>query len=114
VTHLPQIRELLFQGDYVQARKLCEECLLSHPTSFGTNLPLLDLVLELSDSGDPSQYRRMLDLVEGVARVEYRADGHHFTREMFSSNPDGVLVVNLRSDTLRGYQVTGKGHSVRT
>jgi alpha-L-fucosidase 2 len=99
VTHLHQIRELLFQGNYVQARALCEECLLSYPTSFGTNLPLLDLVLELSHSGDPSQYRRTLDLDEGVARVEYRADGHRFTREMFSSNPEGMLVVNLRSET---------------
>jgi alpha-L-fucosidase 2 len=97
--HLDQIRALLFQGDYVQARKLCEECLLSHPTSFGTNLPLLDLVLELTHRGDPSRYRRTLDLDEGVARVEYRADGNRFTRETFSSNPDGVLVVNLRSDT---------------
>ncbi|WP_183788423.1 glycoside hydrolase family 95 protein [Tunturiibacter gelidoferens] len=98
-SHLDKMRSLLFQGDYVQARKLCEECLLSHPTSFGTNLPLLDLVLELTHRGDPSQYRRTLDLDEGVARVEYRADGNRFTREVFSSNPDGVLVVNLRSDT---------------
>src|ERR1700733_5588717 len=97
-TQLDQIRALLFQGDYVQARKLCEESILSHPTSFGTNLPLLDLVLELTHRGDPSQYRRTLDLDQGVARVEYRADGHRFTRETFSSNPDGVLVVNLRSD----------------
>jgi alpha-L-fucosidase 2 len=74
---LDQIRALLFQGDYVQARKLCEECILSHPTS----------------------YRRTLDLDEGIARIEYRTDGHRFTRETFSSNPDGVLVVDLRSDT---------------
>jgi alpha-L-fucosidase 2 len=99
VNHLEQIRALLFQGDYVRARKLCEECLLSHPTSFGTNLPLLDLVLEVTHRSDSSQYRRTLDLDEAVARVEYRADGIRFTRETFSSNPDGVLVVNLQSDT---------------
>jgi alpha-L-fucosidase 2 len=42
VTHLRQIRQLLFEGDYVQARTLCEKHLLSHATAFGTNLPPLD------------------------------------------------------------------------
>src|ERR1700733_6523867 len=97
--HLSQIRELLFQEDYVQARKLCEQYLLSHPTSFGTNLPLLDLVLEFSHPQEIVRQRRMLDLDEGVAKVDYQTDGHRFTREMFASNPSDVLVVHLESDT---------------
>jgi alpha-L-fucosidase 2 len=97
--HLSQIRELLFQDDYVQARKLCEQYLLSHPTSFGTNLPLLDLVLEFSHPQEIVRQRRMLDLDEGVAKVDYQTDGHRFTREMFASNPSDVLVVHLESDT---------------
>jgi alpha-L-fucosidase 2 len=97
--HLSQIRALLFQEDYVQARKLCEEYLLSRPTSFGTNLPLLDLVLEFSHSQEIVRQRRMLDLDEGVAQIDYQTDGHRFTREMFASNPSDVLVVHLESDT---------------
>jgi alpha-L-fucosidase 2 len=97
--HLSQIRALLFQEDYVQARKLCEQYLLSRPTSFGTNRPLLDLVLEFSDPREIVRHRRMLDLDEGVASVDYQTDGHRFTREMFASNPSDVLVVHLESDT---------------
>src|ERR1700721_873000 len=96
--HLSQMRQCLFQGDYVQARKLCDEYLLSHPTSFGTNLPLLDLVLEFSHPRELVRYRRMLDLDQGVAGVDYQTDGHRFRREMFSSNPDDVLIVHLESD----------------
>jgi alpha-L-fucosidase 2 len=102
LSHLREIRQLLFEGDYVQARRLCEECLLSHPTSFGTNLPLLDLALTFSSSGETSRYTRSLDLDEGIARVEYRADGHRLTREMFASNPEDLLIVRLESDAPGG------------
>ena len=97
--HLSQMRQCLFQEDYVQARKLCEDYLLSHPTSFGTNLPLLDLVLEFSHPRESVRYRRMLNLDQGVASVDYQSEGHRFKREMFSSNPDDVLIVHLESDT---------------
>jgi alpha-L-fucosidase 2 len=93
--HLGQIRQLLFQEDYAQARQFCEQHLLSHPTSFGTNLPLLDLSLTVVHPVAVTQYRRSLDLDEGIARVEYRTGGQGFTRESFCSNPDGVLVLNL-------------------
>jgi alpha-L-fucosidase 2 len=102
VTHLSEIRQLLFEGNYGQARKLCEECLLSHPTSFGTNLPLLDLALTFPSTEETSRYKRSLDLDEGIARVEYRANGHLFTREMFASNPEDVLIVRLESDAPGG------------
>src|SRR5882757_6952377 len=83
--HLDQIRQLLFQGDYAQAQKLCEQHLLSHPTSFGTNLPLLDLALDFDRMGDVTQYRRSLDLDSGIARVDYRSAENHFTHESFCS-----------------------------
>ena len=102
VSHLREIRQLLFEGNYVEARRLCEECLLSHPSSFGTNLPLLDLALTFSSPAETSRYTRSLDLDEGVARVEYRADGHRLTREMFASNPADLLIVHLESDAPGG------------
>jgi alpha-L-fucosidase 2 len=102
VSHLSEIRQLLFEGNYVQARRLCEECLLSHPTSFGTNLPFLDLALTFSSPGETARYTRSLDLDEGIARVDFRADGHRLTREMFASNPEGLLIVRLESDAPGG------------
>jgi alpha-L-fucosidase 2 len=97
--HFDRIRQLLFLEDYVQARKLCEGYLLSHPTSFGTNLPLLDLAVDFDPSEGAIEYRRTLDLDEGTTRVDYRTRSHHFMREIFSSNPDDVLVAYMASNT---------------
>jgi alpha-L-fucosidase 2 len=97
--HLQQIRNLLFQGDFAQARQLCEKNLLSHPANFGTNLPLLDLSLEMLHSANATQYRRSLNLDNAIARVTYRADGQRYLRESFCSNPDDVLVIHLACET---------------
>jgi alpha-L-fucosidase 2 len=99
LAHLHHIRELFFQGDYAQGKQLCEEDLLSHPTSFGTNLPLFDLLIDFDPPREAKQYKRSLDLDEGIARVDYWESGHHCRRESFASNPDQVLVVHLESDT---------------
>ncbi|MBM4018858.1 MAG: glycoside hydrolase family 95 protein [Planctomycetes bacterium] len=49
-------------------------------------------------SGPPAEYRRSLDLDAAIARAEYTAGGARFTREVFSSAPDQVLVVRLECD----------------
>lgn len=43
-----------------------------------------------------AHYRRELNLATAVARVEYDFDGAHYTRELFVSHPDRVLVLRLR------------------
>ncbi|MBB6144256.1 alpha-L-fucosidase 2 [Silvibacterium bohemicum] len=96
--HLSQIRQLLFNGDYLGARKLCEQHLLSHPKSFGTNLPLFDLVMAFGRSDNPSEYRRSLNLDEGVAQVEYLTNAGRLTREVFASNPDDVVIVHIKGE----------------
>lgn len=92
------IRELLFQGKYGEAKQMCQEHLQGHGHSFGTNLPMFDLALEFEHAAEAAQYRRLLDLDEAVAHVEYSVGGHTFSREVFASNPDGVMVVHLRSN----------------
>src|ERR1041384_5152972 len=45
--------------------------------------------------GPVSDYRRQLDLAQALAQTEFRQGSARFTREVFASNPDGVLVVRL-------------------
>jgi alpha-L-fucosidase 2 len=97
--HLAAIRQLLFEDKYEEARSLCEKHILGRQNSFGTNLPLMDVTLAIKHADEVSQYRRSLSLDEGIAKVSYRADGHAFTREAFSSNPDNVLVIDLNCNT---------------
>jgi alpha-L-fucosidase 2 len=48
--------------------------------------------------GNVTDYRRSLDLDTGVASTTYVADGVRFTRDVFSSAPDNVLVIHTAAD----------------
>lgn len=95
--HLDEIRQLLFAEKYAEGRALCEKYLLGRPASFGTNLPLPDVTIQL-DRKDAVSYRRSLNLDEAVVRVAYRSGAHAYRREVFASNPDRVLVARIESD----------------
>ncbi|GIH24395.1 alpha/beta hydrolase [Acrocarpospora phusangensis] len=94
---LPAVRRLLFEGRQAEAQRLAEEHLLGRPTSFGTNLPLPRLRLDFG-GGVCRDYRRRLDLGDGVVRVEFEQDGIHHLREVLASHPHGVIALRLTAD----------------
>ena len=57
-----------------------------------------DLYLRSTNRGSITDYRRQLDLDTGVVRVTYAQNGTHFTREVFASRPDEVIVVHFTAD----------------
>jgi alpha-L-fucosidase 2 len=60
--------------------------------------PLGDIHVEFPGGGATSEYRRWLDIATATAGVSFRRDGVTFTREIFASHPDQVIVVRLRAD----------------
>lgn len=92
--NLAEIRQLLVADRYSEARKLCQRFLLAHPTSFGTNLPLPELLFSFENSGPSTAYRRSLDLDQAVARISYRSNGVLCSRECFASHPDKVIAAH--------------------
>jgi len=100
--NLAEIRQLLFQGGYAEARDLCQRFLLAHPTSFGTNLPLPELQFFFENAGRSTAYRRSLDLDQAIAHVSYRSNGMLLSREYFASHPDKVIVARLTGGGRRG------------
>ena len=99
---LREIRQLLLAGDYVKAQALCQK-LLSRPHSVQHYQPLGELRMRFEGVQDAQEYRRELDMDSAVARVTYTAGGVRFTREVFASFPDQVLVVRITA---------GKPHSI--
>jgi len=85
---LPGVRRLIFAGQYAEAIRLADEHLLSEPRCLQAYQPLGDLWLDFPDHQETTDYRRELDLEEGVARVSYRLDQTTYTREIFCSAPD--------------------------
>jgi alpha-L-fucosidase 2 len=94
---LPEIRRLLLAGEYVKAQALCEK-LLSRPRSVQHYQPLGELRMRFEGADGAAAYRRELDMDSAIARVTYIAGGVRFTRDVFASYPDQVLVVRVTAD----------------
>ena len=90
---LPEVRRLLFEGRPVEAYALAERKLMGKPWRLESYQSLADLRLNFDHEGEITDYQRWLDLDSGVAGVTYRLDGVRYTREVFASHPDRVIVV---------------------
>src|SRR5215207_1136223 len=95
---LPEARRLVFEGRYVEAERLVGEKMMAKPIKQMPYEPAGDLLLTFPEAGTVSGYRRDLNLDTAVARVNYTANGVRFTREIFSSPVDQVIVVRLTAD----------------
>ena len=95
LAHLPEVRQLLFEGRFAEATDLTHQHLLGKPERIRPYQTLGDLWLDLGDHPSVADYRRELDLETGLARVSYRAEGADFSRELFVSAPDQVLAIRL-------------------
>ena len=98
VQHLPVIRKLLAEGKQREAEKLAMEHFMSVPLRQFPYQPFGDLLLEFPGHEKAGDYRRRLDLDSAVATVSYRVDDTTFTRRVFSSAPDQVIVVHITAD----------------
>lgn len=97
-SNLAEVRRLLFAGKPREAEVLAERTIISIPRRMPPFQPLGDLQLRFMDHDAPGDYIRELDLDTGIARVSYRAGGVTYTREVFATAVDRVLVVRLTSD----------------
>ena len=95
---LPEVRRLLFEGKPREAEALEDKKMLGIPNRQPPYQPLGDLNIEFEGQDNASDYRRELNLATGVVQVRYRVGDVNYTREVFSSVPDQVLVVHLTSD----------------
>lgn len=99
---LPRIRQLLFEGRYVEAQSLCDATQVRKPSARGdfgsyTTLGELRMIANnpASFAGAPAEYRRELDLSTAIATTRYRFGEKTYTRRCFASAPDQVIVIAL-------------------
>ena len=89
-------RELIFAGKPVEGSAQLPKRFLQ--TS--KYQPFGDLVIKnLLPEGETVDYERSLSLDDAVARTTFSRDGITFTREVFASFTDDVIVYHLASDT---------------
>ena len=103
---LPEIRRLLIEGKNVEAEALVNANFTCKGQGSGGGqygcyqvLGNLYLNFQTGNTTEPvTDYRRELDLNEAVTRVQFRRGEIEFTREMFVSAPDQVMVLRLRAN----------------
>jgi alpha-L-fucosidase 2 len=89
---LPQIRELVAAGRYGEADLLSKQMMGPYTQSY---LPFGDLQLVMDHGQLGRNYSRKLDLASGIATVQYAVADVTYSREIFTSHPDQVLVIKL-------------------
>jgi len=104
---LPEIRRLLIEGKNVEAEALvnCELPLAMVRVQVAVNTVVTRcsvIFISRSKTGDTNTpvtgYRRELNLNDAVTRVQFRRGDVEFTREMFVSAPDEVMVLRLSAN----------------
>ena len=95
--YLGEMRRLLFAGQYSEADALSAKHLTGREDSYGTHLPLANLLIARTTATvvDVSDYRRSLDLETALARSEYSSRGVQWSTEVFASNPDNAVVIRI-------------------
>ena len=96
LAYLPEIRRLIFAGRNDEAAFLVETKVLGMPPQAHGYQTLGDMWLSFAGIGKAENYRRELELDTGIATVRYQANGATYTRELFASAPDQVIVVNIQ------------------
>ena len=110
---LPEIQRLLFEGDVEKAHDLFGRTMMGIPYEQMKYQPLGDLWLFFPGHEEVTEYRRELNLDEAISRVSYRVGGVRFTREVFSTAVDQVLVVKITADQPGALTFSAELHGAR-
>jgi alpha-L-fucosidase 2 len=94
-SHLAEIREVLLNGEYDKATPLAKKIQGLYTESY---LPLGDLIInqQFNDTAATSYYRD-LDIQNAVSTTTFTIDGTTYTRQVFSSAPDQVIIVRIKA-----------------
>lgn len=94
---LEDVRNLIADGKNQEAHDIINANFFSgqHGMKY---LTLGSLFIELEDKGEVTNYRRQLDLSTGVNTTTFTMNGVNYTRTVFASLADNVVVVRLKAD----------------
>ncbi|MGZ5189968.1 MAG: glycoside hydrolase family 95 protein, partial [Flavisolibacter sp.] len=93
--YLQPVRDALFKDSIAQAVRLLKK--MQGPDT-EMYQPLGDIIIKQQFNSDPSNYYRDLNISNATSTTKFTADGVEFTREIFSSAPDQVIIIRLKAN----------------
>jgi len=95
---LPKVRALIDAGKFKEASDLADRDMIAKPRSQMPYGAAGDVFLDFKGLSEPSSYRRSLALDSAVATTQFTCGKGRYTREIFASAPDNVVVVRLTAE----------------
>ncbi|MBP5713045.1 MAG: glycoside hydrolase family 95 protein, partial [Prevotella sp.] len=95
--HLQEVRDLIFEGKEKDAHTLLDKYFVKGPHGM-RYLPLGSVKLQFPDLGEATQYRRELNLGDGLTTTQFTANGITYERTAFASQADNVIIVRLQAN----------------
>ena len=96
--HIEKARELFFEGKYSEGQKIMQDNVMGERISPRSYQTLGDLRIKTAVGDKCSSYRRELDLDTAIATTTFVQNDVKYTREVFASAVDDVIVVRLTAD----------------
>ncbi len=110
---LPEIQKLVFEEKYLAAHNLFGRSLMGYPVEQMKYQSLANLHLFFKNQDSVTEYKRWLNLENGVTSVVYKVNGTTFQRDVFASAPDQVIVVRITADKPNSISLTANLRGVR-
>ncbi len=95
---LPEVRQLVNEGKYREAAKLISAKVMAKPLGQMPYQTVGDLLLTFAGGTNVENYRRELNLDTAIVTIGYTSEGVRYTRELFASAPENVIVIRLTAD----------------
>ncbi len=117
---LEEIRQLLKEGKAHEVDKLIVEK-FSYKSTVRSHQTMGDLFIDFDSVTKIENYKRSLDFNDALVKTIYNADGYEVTQQIFTSNSDDVMVIQLKTNNPDGMNFSlkmnrpeDKGHQTVT
>ncbi|MDE6034714.1 MAG: glycoside hydrolase family 95 protein [Ruminococcus sp.] len=90
-----EVRELIKAGNIPEAEKIAFEKMQGVTPDMRRYMPLGNLYIDMELNGKVREYSRTLDIADAVAETSFSVNGVVYTRKVFASAPDDVIVINI-------------------
>ncbi|MCD7890410.1 MAG: glycoside hydrolase family 95 protein [Ruminococcus sp.] len=101
-----EVRALLMEGRIPEAEKIAFEKLQGVTPNMRHYMPLGDLSINMELNGKVRNYSRSLDLSTAVSDVHFTVNDVEFTREVFVSAPDEVMIIHITASKENAVSLT--------
>ena len=103
--NLEKVRKLLFEEKINEAEKIIYDAFCGTPVNQRHYMPLGDMNVIHYKESECDFKSRSLDLNTAICTTEYAINGVDYTREMFISQPDQVLVMHITASEKKAISV---------